>query len=283
VTEDLTEVGTDELVARALELDDDDEEQDDVYWAIVLELQRRGDRDTFEFARALCLRESDDARCLGVAVLAKLGAEDGLPFLDESLPLVLYLCADGGSDDLTAVAVRALGWFRDPRGTAAVLAQQDHPEPSVRLAVAQSAEGVAGEPPDPDVLAAVMALMQDDDDDVRDWATFSLGSLFEADSPRIRAALHARIDDPDEGVSAEALAGLAARDDASAASEVQVRLERAIDEPFEDEHIEDLIVEAAARLGEPRFLPALRVLHERETRPEARSMLREAIASCEAH
>jgi HEAT repeat protein len=272
----------DDLITRALALDGDDENDDDEYWAIVLELQRRGDRETFAAARALCLQESDDARCLGVSVLARLGSEEDRPFLEETLPLLRLLCDEQASDDLLAVAVGALGLLGDPRGAPSVLAQRSHPSAMVRLAVAQSAEGVGGEPPDPDVLAAVMLLMEDDDDAVRDWATFSLGSLFEADSPRIRSALYARIDDPDEGVSAEALAGLAARDDERVVGRIQERLEAAIEQPFEDPHVEDLIVESAARLGDSRFLPALRTLHARESRDDARERLGDAIASCEA-
>jgi HEAT repeats len=269
-------LGTDELVALALALDDDDENEDEAYWAIVLELQRRGDRGTFEAARALCLDASDDARCLGVAVLAQLGFAEGRPFLEESLPLVSALCAEGASDDVLAASLHALGHLQDPRGARAVLAQRHHPDPTVRLAVAQAAEGVAGEPPDPAVVDAVIELTRDVDDGVRNWSTFSLALLFEVDDPAVREALLARIGDPDAATSAEALGGLAARADPRAADGILDRLPG----PFPERYVADVLVEAAEQLADPRFIPALAMLREQETDPDAYERLSEAIAAC---
>ena len=205
----LDAVGTDELVARALVLDDDDETQDEVYWAIVAALQRRGDEQTFEAARELLAEPSEKARCLGVAVLGRLGRESGLPFLDESVALLVDLCAaPGAGEDLLAAALHALGSLEDPRGLETVLAQRRHPAATVRLAVAHAVPELAGEPPTAAALAAVIELTRDEDAAVRDWATFTLGSRFELDAPAVRQALLDRVDDPDESVAAEARAGL---------------------------------------------------------------------------
>jgi HEAT repeat protein len=212
----LDELAAAELVERALALDSDDEQDDDRYWAIVAALQRRGDRETFEAARELCLAESDDERCLGAAVLAQLGTDEGRPYLEESLPLLLGLCDGGESEDVLAVAVRALGWLEDPRGAAAVLAHLHHPESTVRFAVAESAPGVAGDPPAPEVVDAVLELTRDADEDVGGWAAFSLLNLLDAD--------------------------------------------------------EDL--------ADPRFIPALATLREREQDADTRDRLTDAIARC---
>jgi HEAT repeat protein len=267
---------TDELVARALALDIEDENEDEEYWAIVLELQRRGDRTTFETARTLCLDRSDDARCLGVAVLAQLGLAEGRPFLEQSLPLVSALCGEGASDDVLAASVHALGQLGDPRGGRAVISQRRHPEPTVRLAVAQAAEAVAGEPPDRAVVDAVIELTRDEDDGVRNWSTFSLALLFEVDDQAVREALYARIGDPDEATSAEALGGLAARGDPRAADLVLSRLRG----PFSEPYVAEVIVDAAEQLGDPRFIPALAMLREQETHPDAYERLSDAIAAC---
>jgi HEAT repeat protein len=264
VDDGLDAVGTDELVARALVLDDDDEAQDEQYWAIVAALQRRGDDEVFEAARELCEEPSDKARCLGVAVLGGIGdAARGRPFLEQSLPLVLELCTDDASEDLLAACLHALGSLEDPRALGAVIAQRRHHDPVVRLAVAHALAPVAEEPPAPAAVAAVMELMRDPDDDVRDWATFSLGTLFELDTPAIRDALVQQLGDRDEGVVAEALAGLAARGDTRGNDVLLARLEAAIARPFDDSHVADLILEAAAQLGDPRFGAALEILRAR--------------------
>lgn len=267
------------LVARALALADD-EDEDEAYWEIVFELQQRGDRETFDAARALCAGDSDDARCLGVAVLARLGVDDGRPFLEETLPLVLGLCTSSASEDLLAASVQALGQLHDPRSAAAVIARGNHPDATVRLAVAQSAEGVAGEPPAPDVVDAVIALTRDDDRDVRNWATFSLALLFEIDTLAVRDALHARVDDPDEVTVAEAIAGLAARHDPRAPALVLDRLRAATERGFAGPAIAETIVDAAEQLGDPRFIPALATLRVQEDDPDVCERLTEVIAAC---
>jgi HEAT repeat protein len=200
----LDELAPGELVEQALALDPDDEQDDDRYWEIVAALQRRGDLETFEAARALCRGASDDARCLGAAVLAQLGPDEEHPFLEESLPLVLALCGDQASEDVLAVAVRALGWLGDPRGAAAVLSHRRHPEVTVRFAVAESADAVAGDPPAAAVVDALVDLARDEDEDVRDRAAFGLLRLLDADedlaAPRFipaLATLREREEDPD--------------------------------------------------------------------------------------
>src|SRR5262249_16743405 len=49
------------------------------------------------------------------------------------------------------------------------------------------------------------------DESVRDWATFGLGQLIERDTPKLRAALLVRLEDPDEKTRIEAVRGLARR------------------------------------------------------------------------
>ena len=55
--------------------------------------------------------------------------------------------------------------------------------------------------------------MFDADEDVRDWATFGLGTLGTVDTPEIRDAFAKRLDDDSSDVVDEALAGLAQRRD----------------------------------------------------------------------
>jgi hypothetical protein len=60
----------------------------------------------------------------------------------------------------------------------------------------------------------LLTLMRDEDADTRNWATFAIGTLREdEDTPEIRDALFAAIDDPHEDTRFEALAGLAIRRD----------------------------------------------------------------------
>jgi HEAT repeat protein len=84
---------------------------------------------------------------------------------------------------------------------------------------------------------------------VRDWATFGLGTQIDTDTPEIREALHQRLNDPDADTRAEAMVGLARRKDLSALEPIL--------EGLSGDEVDDLVIEAAAELGDPRLLPAL--------------------------
>jgi HEAT repeat protein len=122
--------------------------------------------------------------------------------------------------ELTAL-ILGIGQLRDQRALKPLAAAAGHPSAAVRRAVAealpmamvaceQSAAGVA----------ALIGLSEDDDPEVRDWATCSLGRTLAADpgdlvacydTAEVRAALTARLSDADPATRAEACAGLALR------------------------------------------------------------------------
>ena len=164
----------------------------------------------------------------------------------------MLLCALRDPDDeVVQSAIFALGHRESPRAIEALLPFVEHPCADFRYA---SVHGLM--PHDtPAVVDALIRLCRDADRDVRDWATFTLGSQFESDSPSLRAALHERLTDADPEIRGEALRGLARRRDTGIASVVQHELE--------GEFHGDWAVEAAELLCDPQFLPALRRLYER--------------------
>jgi HEAT repeat protein len=247
--------------------------QDDGRLAIIRELHRRTDRATFDAVCALARSADVLERVVALDVLAQIGYSAGRPFLEETLP-VLIDAVDDGHADVTAAAVAALGSLWDPRALPVILRHVGHPAANVRLCAAVAIPGAAGDPPSPDAIEALIALSADRDGETRDWATFGLGSQFEdEDTDAIRAALAARLDDPDGDTSGEALLGLARRHDPRA---LPVLLARLDDDPG------NLIVEAAAALRAPEALPALQRLKREgwqldEPRP---SVLDDALRAC---
>jgi HEAT repeat protein len=128
----------------------------------------------------------------------------------------------------------------------------------------------------PTVVEAMIKLSRDSDRDVRNWATFTLASQFDSESPALRVALHERLAESDPEIRGEALVGLARRRDTSIAPAILRELEG-------DFH-GGWAVEAAGLLGDSRFLPALRKLGQRITGESAvyfRGSLQAAIAACE--
>lgn len=210
-------------------------------WQAVGELQRRADRATFEVVRELARSGAIRDRVLALDVLGQFGYAAQRPFLDDTLPVVIGACDD---DDVTVLdaAIVALGHLADQRGQQAVLDKLDHPSPIVRLAVAFAIPSLAGNPPSPASVDALIRLSCDPDGDVRDWATMGLGSQFDTDTGEVRDALAARLHDEYGDTAGEALLGLARRHDARALPELLARL---------DDNAGNLIIEAAAELGAP--------------------------------
>jgi HEAT repeat protein len=70
----------------------------------------------------------------------------------------------------------------------------------------------------------LIRLCEDSDRDVRNWATFGLGSQIEMDSEAIREALLRRVADPDNETRGEAFVGLARRRDKRVVAPLVVEL-----------------------------------------------------------
>jgi HEAT repeat protein len=225
-----------------------------------------------EFRAGLELLSSTDPheRAAGADVLAQLGWRDRT-FLEESVDALLRALRDP-EDSVVQSAIFALGHRESPRAITALLPFVEHRCADFRYA---AVHGLM--PHDtPIVVDALTKLLRDADRDVRDWATFTLGSQFESDSPALRAALRERVEDSDPEIRGEALRGLARRGDKTIAP--------AILRDLEGEFHGDWAVEAAALLGDSQFLSALRDLHARlrgENAVYFRGSVESAIAACE--
>lgn len=94
--------------------------------------------------------------------------------------------------------------------------------------------------------------MEDENDDVRDWATLGLARQLELDGHGIREALARRFSDTCRDVCDEAIAGLARRRDRRALEPLRDRLWQGDPSSW--------VLEAASYLGDPSLLPALEAL-----------------------
>jgi HEAT repeat protein len=230
----------------------------------------RGDLEEFRAGMDLLASSDPRERAAGADVLAQLGWQDRT-FLDESVDALLHALRDP-EDSVVQSAIFALGHRASPRAIDALLPFVTHPFADLRDA---AVHGLM--PHDiPRVVEAMIKLSRDSDRDIRNWATFTLASQFDSDSPALRVALHERLAESDPEIRGEALIGLARRRDTSIAPAILRELES-------DFH-GDWAVEAAGLLGDSRFLPALTELGQRLTGENAvyfRGSLQSAIAACE--
>lgn len=246
------------LFAKTLSGDYDDEAP----WDAVRELHRIGTREVLEKAASWCRSEDPLQRARGADVLAQLGKTAEHPsnkFTEECFTVLADLAGTEEVSQPLSSAISALGHIGNPSAAPIIVRHSAHSDPDVRFAVAFACGSLGNVP-----LAAgtLLMLMSDEDVDVRDWATFGLGTLSEVDSPAIRDALVAALDDPEEDVRQEALVGLAKRHDRRVLS----YLFRQLQQP----EVDDLTIEAAREMLEvahdsPEWGPAkyIAALHER--------------------
>jgi hypothetical protein len=137
----------------------------------------------------------------------------------------------------------------DAGDTAAVLALAGHSDAQVRTDVAMTLPLLTqGESPSAQMVAAAITLSRDPDARVRDAACFALAEQWrEVDTPQVREALTARLDDADTEVRCEALLGLAHRHDPRALPRVAAALSRPSGEVWRLELV------AAGALSDPRL------------------------------
>jgi HEAT repeat protein len=209
---------------------------------------------------------------VGAGILGQLGLPE-TTFHEESVSiLVSMLDHEQEPCVLNSIAV-ALGHRADARAIEPLVRLKNHPDEVVRFGIVCGLLTLDDER----AINTLIELSTDVDSDVRDWATFGIGSMIETDTPEIRAALLARTIDEDADTSGEALVGLARRHD-----------ERAVDlllKELEAGWNGSLLLEAATELADPRLYPSLVKLQEEwdEAKSWPYSMLEEAIAACQPH
>jgi HEAT repeat protein len=200
----------------------------DAPWAAVRELRRIASSEVFDIASNWCRSQNPLERARGADVLAQLGRTAEHPdncFAEESYSAVSAMI-ENETDVLPLIsAVYALGHIYDPRAIPLIIRFAQHPEAEVRFAVACA----LGHFPNDDLSARpLLALTEDVDEDVRDWATFGLGVQGNLDSPEIRDALAKRLSDPFSDARQEAMAALAKRRD----TRVLLPLLQALEKPL---------------------------------------------------
>lgn len=196
-----------ELFAATLEGDYDDQEP----WDAVAALRLRGTDEVFELAKRKLASQEPRLRSRALDVLAQLGArrpESERPFLKESVALAIQHTKDD-SQEVVYSAAWALAHLGGDEAVTTLLLMKTNTDSGVRHAVAVGMHGVA----DPRAIQTLIELMEDDDEEVRDWATFAISGFPPEDSPEIRTALRKRLQDSYEEARSEAVWGLAVRKD----------------------------------------------------------------------
>jgi HEAT repeat protein len=242
---------------------------EDCRWELIDGIVTECPDDVMEVATAMIYSQSEKNRTLAADVFGRLiGVEPDVK--PSMLPILMSALSVEADHAAVASMVAALGHIGDPGVLGGVFPLADHPAAAVRLAVAFTIATLSPQPLAPEARNALICLSRDCDPEVRDWATFGLGTLSDVDGPDVRAALLARAEDAYHDTRAEALFGLAVRRDPRAVP----HLIRALQSPT----VGGLEVDAAAAAADPRLLPALWALQHAGRADAVR--LRRAIDRC---
>ncbi len=242
----------DELVEQLM--DDDEDKRYDVARHIA-----RGGQAVIPRAIELAEDARPRMREMACYILGQVGYPDPdspgwLIRYADGIPTIVRHLESDPDDGVRTVAAYALGFHREPSTAQVLCGAASHPSCDVRLAVAHALGSFYGDVWEEEarglreeVIAALLQLMDDEDEEVRDWATFGVHQG-RHDTPATRARLWQALDDPYVEVRGEAARGLAEFGDRA----LIPRLEKLL---REDQDLSEYYFWAARELRDPVLLP----------------------------
>lgn len=220
------------------------------YWANIHELRRRPTQEVFDQALSLIKSESDKEKIIGIDVLAQLGFPKRF---NEKKAMQIYfeILKTETNPKVIASTLSAFGHKTKALSNRQILRLRDfknHRYSDVRYYLVQALGGIEKQ----SAIEILIELSKDRHSEVRDWATFNLGSQIEMNNSMISEALWARVSDKDINTRREAIAGLAQRKDPRV-KEILIEELQNIDE------YGSIILESIEEFGDTSFIALLEV------------------------
>ena len=254
---------TDKLIEAALT-----EKDENLAWEAIASLQFRGTYEVLTAAQKLCVSLNPEERILGANILGQLGIPKRT-FPQGTVNTLIKALNCEQNDNVIAAILIALSHHKDIRVIVPIIALKKHISAEVRYGVAVSLyyENELA-------IGTLIELTSDEDENVRNWATFGLGSIIETDTREIREALFKRLieEKNDCEIYGEALVGLAVRKDERVITRLMQELS--------SNEVGILAIEAAGEIGDSRLHPLL--LEVKKCWSGDEYLLEEAIANCKA-
>lgn len=196
----LTEFSNEKIFSRLLK-----NKSRENYWKYISELRKRKTEDIFDNAIELTKSEISKEKIIGINILAQFGYPR--LHLKEVLNTLFKLLQTEIDKNILSSLLYGIGHNNEKltdKQIEIICTYQNHKSVSVRHSLVFSLLGIEKT----EAINTLIKLSKDKDSDVRDWATFGLGTQIELDNELIREALWNRINDNDE-----AIFGLAKRKD----------------------------------------------------------------------
>ena len=264
MSDEIEDKTIDELIVLALNNYSNEER----YRNFLGELRSRATVEMLNKAKELTFCEEPHRRILGAQILCQLGNAKR-KFVKQSCKILLSMLTSEENPDVIAAIAWGLGHLKAKGREAPLIRLKNHPKAEVRLGVVGGLLRLTMGP----AVQTLIELSRDVDPDVRNWATFGLGTELSANSPEIRQALYDRLSDEDEETHLEAIWGLSQKKDIRVMDSLINRL------LSDTVGLDDLI--AAQALGAPELLHSL--INLRDCLSEDIDELEKAIRICESN
>ena len=199
-----------QLADHSAPLDARERNEHSVYTFLVA-LHERADRSVFDAAVALIGEDTPVSREQGLKILAEMGHPDSRPVFPETFTVLEQLASEETDPNVLAGLIACLGWTLKPRAFPTIKRFAPHPSPLVRSSVASNILGCAPNADDPDAIATLLMLSDDQDNDVRRDAMWDIKEFLPIAEPAVRSAVELRLHDSDEVVRERAEEALGLR------------------------------------------------------------------------
>lgn len=205
-------------------LQETDLEESHIYWLIVHELQFRATPQTLQATQTLFHSKNWRKRVLAINIISQmlLPTQPYQPYAVKEAQEILLTALHDIHPAVILAAIYGLGHRATVEALPDLLTFSKHKDAKYRHAVTFALTSYDND----SAIETLLVLATDPDDNVRDWATFALGSLHdEIDTPNLRERLWLNCSDENLIISGEALVGLAKRKDRRVYDLVLKRLE----------------------------------------------------------
>lgn len=237
-------------------------------WSMVSEAASHG-RAAYDLGLHF-LKSPDPAQRVIAADLLAMVALQNPPAGESVAKAMIHLLRDERDVTVLWSALVALGPTGSHTAIPVLVKWAEDEDPDLRCQAVQAAALIMASGGETNEgLAAIISRMEDADREVGYWATVSLASTLDVDTPEVRMALSKRLFDLDDTIRNEAIVGLSRRKD----PRMFATLEAALLAPKPAERIFD----AVEAYGDPRLVP---ILERADTSAIPPMRLQEVIDAC---
>ena len=217
------------------------------YWENIHELRKRPNKKVYNQAFKLANSKTEKEKIIGIYVLAQLGSSPRFQ-QEKTVNLYFKLLENEKSPKIISAILSSISHNNEnlsDHQISKLIEFKNHTYSEVRLQTVLALSGLENH----QAIITLIELSQDKFSDIRNWATFGLGTQIEVDSAEITEALWNRIKDEDQETKFEAIVGLANRSDS--------RIKEIIKRELINGEFGTLLFEAIETLNDNDFIPLL--------------------------